>query len=690
MSVFVPFIGVRDAAGVTHEHAIPLHKLDATAAPTVNDDSGDGYTVGSQWCDTTNDTVWECTDNTLGAALWKRLDTGGSGTGDVVGPASATDGHFSQYDGATGKLIKDGGYAPASFAAATHATTHKSGGGDAIKLDELAAPTDVTTLNASTTLHGLLKKLDNNAAHYMDGQGNWSTPAGSGGDVTAAAAFATDNVVIRSDGTGKGVQKSGITVSDVDEIAGALSVAIKDNATSYPVVIGCVSSVTQTASHTLTIDIANADVGLTLKGSITIAGSFVTTGGGLTFTLSGATNVSLPTAGTLATIAGSETFTNKTLTTPTIGSFTNANHNHQNAAGGGTLDGAAIASGTVAIARLPTSIAQPNSLPNGSFDVWQQGTTINSTSPFVNNDGNYGPDRCILLGDGNNIFTAIKETTTIPTGSRAALKATVVTANKKGGWFFPLSKAESAALIANNASAQVKLRTGASSTLTTYRWALLTWTGTADAITRDCVSGANWGAAGVDPTLAANWNYESVPAGITLTTSFVIAKLENIALDTASAVNAAIFIWTDDVTTTAGDLAYIADLKIEPGSRSTDFILRDVVEEEILCYKRFVVLGGATSQRCLTGRADGTQIALIGYDLSVAMDGQPTASIVGSNLRLNDGLVNVLATTIATNFSSGRTMTLNVNAAAATLTVGKSVFFDFNDTVSFIVLDLRL
>ena len=38
------------------------------------------------------------------------------------------------------------------------------------------------------------------------------------------------------------------------------------------------------------------------------------------------------------TLTGTETLTNKTLTTPTIGSFTNATHTHQNAAGGGTLD----------------------------------------------------------------------------------------------------------------------------------------------------------------------------------------------------------------------------------------------------------------------------------------------------------------------------------------------------------------
>lgn len=63
----------------------------------------------------------------------------------------------------------------------THAASHKSGGGDSIKLDELATPTDVTTLNSSTSAHGLMKKLSNVATEYMDGTGNWSTPAGGGG-----------------------------------------------------------------------------------------------------------------------------------------------------------------------------------------------------------------------------------------------------------------------------------------------------------------------------------------------------------------------------------------------------------------------------------------------------------------------------------------------------------------------------
>jgi hypothetical protein len=51
--------------------------------------------------------------------------------------------------------------------------------------------TDITTNNASTSAHGYLKKLDNNAAHYMDGTGAWSTPAGGGGGAPTSSLYIT-------------------------------------------------------------------------------------------------------------------------------------------------------------------------------------------------------------------------------------------------------------------------------------------------------------------------------------------------------------------------------------------------------------------------------------------------------------------------------------------------------------------
>ena len=58
--------------------------------------------------------------------------------------------------------------------------------GKGIKLDDLATPDDNTDLNSTTSYHGLLPKLNNNAATYMDGTGAWSTPSGSTDDQVAS------------------------------------------------------------------------------------------------------------------------------------------------------------------------------------------------------------------------------------------------------------------------------------------------------------------------------------------------------------------------------------------------------------------------------------------------------------------------------------------------------------------------
>lgn len=58
--------------------------------------------------------------------------------------------------------------------------------------------------------------------------------------------------------------------------------------------------------------------------------------------------------------------TSPTIVTPTIASFANANHSHQDAAGGGTLSGAAIASGTVAEARIDSAITRDTEIDSSA------------------------------------------------------------------------------------------------------------------------------------------------------------------------------------------------------------------------------------------------------------------------------------------------------------------------------------
>lgn len=65
-----------------------------------------------------------------------------------------------------------------------HAGTHKLSGPDSIRIDELAAPTDNTTLNATTTAHGLLPRLSGVSSQYLSGDGLFTVPAGGGGGTT--------------------------------------------------------------------------------------------------------------------------------------------------------------------------------------------------------------------------------------------------------------------------------------------------------------------------------------------------------------------------------------------------------------------------------------------------------------------------------------------------------------------------
>lgn len=81
---------------------------------------------------------------------------------------------------------------------------------------------------------------------------------------------------------------------------------------------GKMPTLTGNAGKAVVVNGGGTALGVT-AGTLALAGNFATVGAfALALTLSGTTNVTLPTTGTLATLAGVETLTNKTLTAPTL------------------------------------------------------------------------------------------------------------------------------------------------------------------------------------------------------------------------------------------------------------------------------------------------------------------------------------------------------------------------------------
>ena len=106
-----------------------------------------------------------------------RLEDFGGSIGFFVDDISLQVGATS--GGAVSGITQD--QADARYASLVHATRHQTGGADAIKLDDLAAPDDNSDLNASTSAHGLLRKLSGNATDALKGDGSWGTVTGTPG-----------------------------------------------------------------------------------------------------------------------------------------------------------------------------------------------------------------------------------------------------------------------------------------------------------------------------------------------------------------------------------------------------------------------------------------------------------------------------------------------------------------------------
>lgn len=219
---------------------------------------------------------------------------------------------------------------------------------------------------------------------------------------------------------------------------------------------------------------------------------------------------------------------------------------------------------------------------NGDFEVAQRGTSFTSATTPANSDDTYLFDRWTLLSDGNDIVDVTQETSTVPTGKRTAAALDVETVNKKFGIIQFIEHRDAAPLIGGNATLSFQAKVSATTKLDNLKAAIISWDGTADTLTSDVVSA--WNAEGTNPTLVANWTYENTPVNLSPTTSYQTFNI-TAAIDTASAKNIAVFIWSDVTDTTLGDFLYITGVRLVPGSVARPAVQRPYAQELALALR---------------------------------------------------------------------------------------------------------
>jgi len=348
-----------------------------------------------------------------GTLSWSNLS--GNLTGNVSGTAANVTGIVAGANGGTGvantgKTITLGGNFTLSGAFSTTLTATNTTSvtlpttGTLATLAGTETLTNKTLAAASNTITGLTNSNLSGAAGITDANlATISTAGKVSNSATTATSSNSVNAIVARDGSG-------------NFSAGTISASLSGNATNVTGIVAGANGGT---------GVANTGKTITLGGNLITSGAYSTT-----LTSTNTTSVTLPTSGTLATLAGNETLSNKTIAAAsnTISGLTNSN-----------------LSGTAGITDANLAV------------ISTSGKVSNSATTAVSANTN----NAIVARDGSGNFSASTITATLSGNATTATTATHIAGGAQGSMPYQTASGTTSLLAKGTAGQVLRMNTGA-------------------------------------------------------------------------------------------------------------------------------------------------------------------------------------------------------------------------------------